>query len=351
MSTPLEGTTAVVTGASSGIGEATARALASAGARVALLARRRHRLESLAGELGDRATVYEVDVTDDEAVANTVEEVVRDLGGIDVLVNNAGYGSMTPAAEADLAEVAGGWSRNGLRLRATSLARPRARRAPPRRRPRRPPAGARPRGHGRGGRRRSRSRTRAPPVHPLTTTVRRGGDDSPPRDPINGPCYGWPSRREPGADRNDRPHDGTPTLLDTGRSGRRPGSRRGAISPRSEEAGHGAEPGVDRDPGPRAGAQRSGRRGPRPPDDGVLRQAGTRRPRWRDRGQSGCGYDVAGNVGASDARWRRRTTSPRSRAPSRPAACQLDTQDAAGVVTVRRDQTAIKFGFDPFAAS
>ena len=104
MSTPLEGTTAVVTGASSGIGEATARALASAGARVALLARRRDRLESLAGELGDRATVYEVDVTDDEAVANTVEEVVRDLGGIDVLVNNAGYGSMTPAAEADLAE-------------------------------------------------------------------------------------------------------------------------------------------------------------------------------------------------------------------------------------------------------
>ncbi|GLZ46117.1 oxidoreductase [Actinomycetospora sp. NBRC 106375] len=100
----LEGTTAVVTGASSGIGEATARALAGQGARVALLARRRDRLEALAGELGERAAVYEVDVTDDDAVATVIAGVARDLGGIDILVNNAGYGSMNPAAESDLAE-------------------------------------------------------------------------------------------------------------------------------------------------------------------------------------------------------------------------------------------------------
>jgi NADP-dependent 3-hydroxy acid dehydrogenase YdfG len=99
----LEGATAVVTGASSGIGEATARALAAAGARVALLARRRERLDALAGEL-DGATVHEVDVTDDAAITRTLEAVARELGGLDVLVNDAGYGSMVPALEADLAE-------------------------------------------------------------------------------------------------------------------------------------------------------------------------------------------------------------------------------------------------------
>ena len=103
MTGALEGTRAVVTGASSGIGEAVARALAAAGARVALLARRRERLDALAGEL-DGATVHEVDVTDDDAVVRTLEAVARDLGRIDVLVNDAGYGSMVPALDADLAE-------------------------------------------------------------------------------------------------------------------------------------------------------------------------------------------------------------------------------------------------------
>jgi NADP-dependent 3-hydroxy acid dehydrogenase YdfG len=100
----LDGTTAVVTGASSGIGNATARALAAEGATVALFARRRDKLEDLAGELGDRAEVHEVDVTDADAVREAIDAVARDHGGLDVLVNNAGYGTMDPAAEADLGE-------------------------------------------------------------------------------------------------------------------------------------------------------------------------------------------------------------------------------------------------------
>ena len=104
MSGRLSGTVAVVTGASSGIGEATARALAGEGATVALLARRRDRLEALAGELGGDTSVHEVDVSDGEAVRRAVEDVVARHGRLDVLVNNAGYGSMTPAAESDLSE-------------------------------------------------------------------------------------------------------------------------------------------------------------------------------------------------------------------------------------------------------
>lgn len=100
----LDGTTAVVTGASSGIGDATARALAAEGATVALLARRREKLEDLAKELGDGSRVHEVDVTDPDAVREAIGAVAREHGHIDVLVNNAGYGTMDPALEADLAE-------------------------------------------------------------------------------------------------------------------------------------------------------------------------------------------------------------------------------------------------------
>ena len=103
MSGRLDGTTVIVTGASSGIGEATARALAAEGATVALLARRRERLEELATEL-PRSSVHPVDVTDDDALHAAVAAVVEQHGGLDVLVNNAGFGSWGPAAESDVAD-------------------------------------------------------------------------------------------------------------------------------------------------------------------------------------------------------------------------------------------------------
>jgi 3-hydroxy acid dehydrogenase / malonic semialdehyde reductase len=84
---PLDGKSAVVTGASSGIGAATAHALADAGARVAAGARR-------VAKLPDRDGFYafDLDVTDRESCERFVERAVADLGGIDILVNNAGLG-------------------------------------------------------------------------------------------------------------------------------------------------------------------------------------------------------------------------------------------------------------------
>ena len=90
---PLSGKIALVTGASSGIGEATAVALAEAGAAVAIGARRKDRLDALAGRLReDGATVLQLDldVTDEQACADAVRRTREELGGLDVLVNNAG---------------------------------------------------------------------------------------------------------------------------------------------------------------------------------------------------------------------------------------------------------------------
>ena len=84
------GRVAVITGASSGIGEATARALAADGHSVALLARRADRIQELAGELGNGAIAIEVDVTDRDSVVAAAERVQHELGGADILVNNAG---------------------------------------------------------------------------------------------------------------------------------------------------------------------------------------------------------------------------------------------------------------------
>ena len=91
----LAGRVAIVTGASAGIGEATARALAAAGARVAVCARRRERLDRLAADIaaaGGEMAVYGLDVTDSAGVRAMVEDVAARSGGIDVLVNNAGRG-------------------------------------------------------------------------------------------------------------------------------------------------------------------------------------------------------------------------------------------------------------------
>jgi NADP-dependent 3-hydroxy acid dehydrogenase YdfG len=99
----LDGTVALVTGASSGIGEATARSLAAEGASVALVARRRDRLESLSAEL-DRALVIEADVTDREQAVAAVETAVRELGRLDTLVNNAGVMLLGPVEDAPLEE-------------------------------------------------------------------------------------------------------------------------------------------------------------------------------------------------------------------------------------------------------
>ena len=90
---PLSGKVALVTGASSGIGEATAVALAEAGAAVAVGARRADRLEALAGKLregGARVLTLDLDVTDEASCRSAVARTREELGGLDVLVNNAG---------------------------------------------------------------------------------------------------------------------------------------------------------------------------------------------------------------------------------------------------------------------
>jgi NADP-dependent 3-hydroxy acid dehydrogenase YdfG len=90
---PLSGKVALVTGASSGIGEATAVALAEAGAAVVIGARRRDRLDALAGKLRDAGTsvlALDLDVTDEQACRDAVRRAREELGGLDVLINNAG---------------------------------------------------------------------------------------------------------------------------------------------------------------------------------------------------------------------------------------------------------------------
>ena len=91
-----QGKVAVITGASSGIGEATARTLVAAGYRVALLARRADRTNQLAAELGDTTIAIEADVTDRDSLMAAAERVHTELGGVDILVNNAGVMLLGP---------------------------------------------------------------------------------------------------------------------------------------------------------------------------------------------------------------------------------------------------------------
>ena len=90
------GQVAVITGASSGIGAATARALAAHGYNLALLGRRLDRIEALAVELGDSAIAIAADVTDRDSLVTAANRVQAELGGADVLINNAGLMLLAP---------------------------------------------------------------------------------------------------------------------------------------------------------------------------------------------------------------------------------------------------------------
>jgi len=103
----LDGTVALVTGASSGIGRGAARRLAAEGAAVALLARRGDRLEELREEIegdGARALVIEADVGDRAAAEAAIQRTVDELGRLDTLVNNAGVMLLGPIADAPIEE-------------------------------------------------------------------------------------------------------------------------------------------------------------------------------------------------------------------------------------------------------
>jgi NADP-dependent 3-hydroxy acid dehydrogenase YdfG len=103
MAETLEGTVALVTGASSGIGESTARALAQHGAKVAIAARRKDRLDALAQEIGG-ALVIEADITQRDHAIGAVETTVKELGRLDTVINNAGVMLLGDAEQAPLEE-------------------------------------------------------------------------------------------------------------------------------------------------------------------------------------------------------------------------------------------------------
>jgi NADP-dependent 3-hydroxy acid dehydrogenase YdfG len=103
----LEGTVALITGASSGIGEATAVALAAQGAAVAVAARRKERLDDLASRISDaggKALVLETDITSQDQAGAAVEQTVSELGRLDTLVNNAGQMLLGPIVDAPTEE-------------------------------------------------------------------------------------------------------------------------------------------------------------------------------------------------------------------------------------------------------
>jgi NADP-dependent 3-hydroxy acid dehydrogenase YdfG len=114
MTKRLEGTVTLVTGASSGIGAATAVALAEEGASVALVARRRDRLEALAERIGGagKVVVIEADITHQDQAENAVARTVDEFGRLDTLINNAGLLYCTHAALPHLLTAAEGEPRS-----------------------------------------------------------------------------------------------------------------------------------------------------------------------------------------------------------------------------------------------
>lgn len=97
----------LITGGSTGIGAETARLLASRGAKVAIAARRKDKLDTVVAEIaaeGGEARAYALDVTDKAQVATVVADVVADFGRLDVLINNAGLMPIRPMAEANTDE-------------------------------------------------------------------------------------------------------------------------------------------------------------------------------------------------------------------------------------------------------
>jgi NADP-dependent 3-hydroxy acid dehydrogenase YdfG len=103
----LSGKVAVVTGASSGIGEAAARLLVAEGVRVILVARRHQRIEALAAELGPDVLAIAADVADPAQVAAVFDHVRERFGGLDLLFNNAGLGVNASFEKSDPAD----WTR------------------------------------------------------------------------------------------------------------------------------------------------------------------------------------------------------------------------------------------------
>ncbi|MDH0748423.1 SDR family oxidoreductase [Pseudomonas sp. GD03842] len=102
MNSGIQGKVVIITGASSGLGESTARHLARLGAKVVLAARRQERMDVIVSEIraeGGQASAYTVDVTRREDLEALVAHAVEDFGKVDVMVNNAGYMAIAPITE------------------------------------------------------------------------------------------------------------------------------------------------------------------------------------------------------------------------------------------------------------